>query len=41
MCRWLMYHGDKIKMSDLLVDPENSLIPQCIHSSQGAVPVNG
>lgn len=22
MCRWLMYHGDKIKMSDLLVDPE-------------------
>ncbi|AJI45912.1 class II glutamine amidotransferase [Francisella tularensis subsp. novicida] len=41
MCRWLMYHGDKIKMSDLLVDPENSLIHQSIHSSQGAVPVNG
>ncbi|QEO57101.1 class II glutamine amidotransferase [Francisella marina] len=41
MCRWLMYHGDKIKMSDLLVDPENSLIHQSIHSSQGAVSVNG
>lgn len=41
MCRWIMYHGDKIKMSDLLVDPENSLMHQSIHSSQGAVPVNG
>jgi glutamine amidotransferase len=36
-----MYHGDKIKMSELLVDPENSLIHQSIHSSQGVVPVNG
>ncbi|AIT08572.1 glutamine amidotransferase [Candidatus Francisella endociliophora] len=41
MCRWIMYHGEKIKMSDLLVDPENSLIHQSIHSSQGVVPVNG
>ncbi|ASG67827.1 class II glutamine amidotransferase [Francisella halioticida] len=41
MCRWIMYHGDKIKMSDLLVDPENSLMHQSIHSSEGAVPVNG
>ncbi|MDE4974120.1 class II glutamine amidotransferase, partial [Francisella tularensis subsp. holarctica] len=40
MCRWLLYHGDKIKLSDLLVDPENSLIHQSIHTSQGAVPVN-
>lgn len=31
-----MYHGDKIKISDLLVDQENSLIHQSINSSQGA-----
>ncbi|MDE5041551.1 class II glutamine amidotransferase, partial [Francisella tularensis subsp. holarctica] len=41
MGRWLPSPGDPIKMSALLVDPENSLIPQSIHSSQGAVPVNG
>ena len=41
MCRWIMYHGDKILMSDILVDPENSLIHQSIKSSLGVFPVNG
>ncbi|MDE5020848.1 class II glutamine amidotransferase, partial [Francisella tularensis subsp. holarctica] len=41
MCRCLLYHVYKIKMSDLVVDPVNSLIHQSIHSSQGAEPVHG
>jgi glutamine amidotransferase len=36
-----MYHGDKVLMSDVLVDPENSLIHQSIKSSLGVFPVNG
>lgn len=35
MCRWLMYHGDKIRMSDF------SLTQRTLHSSQGAGLVNG
>ncbi|MFC4891761.1 class II glutamine amidotransferase [Pseudofrancisella aestuarii] len=41
MCRWLMYHGKSIIMSELLVDPENSLIHQSIASHEGVVNVNG
>lgn len=41
MCRWLMYHGKPLLMSKLLVEPENSLIHQSIHSYQGKTDVNG
>ncbi len=41
MCRWIAYLGPSIPMSLLLVEPENSLLVQSLHSKEGAEPTNG
>lgn len=41
MCRWLAYSGDAIPMSDLLTNPEHSMIDQSRHALQNIEPTNG
>jgi predicted glutamine amidotransferase len=41
MCRWLAYAGSPIRMEELLVKRDRSLIDQSLHSRQGATTTNG
>ena len=41
MCRWLAYSGPRLRMSELLFEPVNSLIRQSLLSQRGTVPTNG
>ena len=41
MCRWLAYSGSPIRLEELLVKRDRSLIDQSLHSCQGATPTNG
>jgi glutamine amidotransferase len=41
MCRWLAYSGTPIKLEELLVTRDRSLIDQSLHARQGATTTNG
>jgi glutamine amidotransferase len=41
MCRWLAYSGDPIPLELLILQPDNSLIDQSLHSRLGATTTNG
>ena len=41
MCRWLAYSGPRLRMSELLFEPVNSLIRQSLLAQRGTVPTNG
>jgi predicted glutamine amidotransferase len=41
MCRWLAYSGTPIRMEELLVKRDRSLIDQSLHSQLGATTTNG
>ncbi len=41
MCRWLAYSGTPIRLEELLVKRDRSLIDQSLHSREGATPTNG
>ena len=41
MCRWLAYSGSPIRLDELLVKRDRSLIDQSLHARQGATPTNG
>jgi glutamine amidotransferase len=41
MCRWLAYSGAPIKLEELLVKRDRSLIDQSLHARQGATTTNG
>jgi predicted glutamine amidotransferase len=41
MCRWLAYSGSPIKLEELLLKRDRSLIDQSLHARQGATPTNG
>jgi predicted glutamine amidotransferase len=41
MCRWLAYSGSPIRMEELLVKRDRSLIDQSLHTLQGATTTNG
>jgi predicted glutamine amidotransferase len=41
MCRWLAYSGTPIKLEELLLKRDHSLIDQSLHARQGATTTNG
>ena len=41
MCRWLAYSGTPVKLEELLVKREHSLIDQSLHAELGATTTNG
>jgi predicted glutamine amidotransferase len=41
MCRWLAYSGTPIRLEELLVKRDRSLIDQSLHSRMGATTTNG
>jgi len=41
MCRWLAYSGSPIRLEELLIKRDRSLIDQSLHSREGATPTNG
>jgi predicted glutamine amidotransferase len=41
VCRWLAYSGSPIRLDELLVKRDRSLIDQSLHARQGATPTNG
>jgi predicted glutamine amidotransferase len=41
MCRWLAYSGTAIRLEDLLIKRDRSLIDQSLHSRLGATTTNG
>ena len=41
MCRWLAYSGTRIRLEELLVKRDRSLIDQSLHARQGATTTNG
>jgi glutamine amidotransferase len=41
MCRWLAYSGTPIRLEELLVKRDRSLIDQSLHAREGATPTNG
>ena len=41
MCRWLAYSGSPIKLEELLLKRDRSLIDQSLHSRLGATTTNG
>ena len=41
MCRWFAYSGSPIRLEELLVKRDRSLIDQSLHARQGATPTNG
>jgi predicted glutamine amidotransferase len=41
MCRWLAYSGSPIKLEELLVKRDRSLIDQSLHAREGATTTNG
>jgi glutamine amidotransferase len=41
VCRWLAYSGSPIRLDELLIKRDRSLIDQSLHARQGATPTNG
>lgn len=41
MCRWLAYSGSPVRLDELLLKPEHSLIVQSLHAQLGEEPTNG
>ena len=41
MCRWLAYSGSPIRLEELLLNRDRSLIDQSLHSRLGATTTNG
>ncbi|WP_082733799.1 class II glutamine amidotransferase [Polycladidibacter hongkongensis] len=41
MCRWLAYSGEAIYLEEIVSRPENSLVSQSLHCSEGKVDTNG
>jgi glutamine amidotransferase len=41
VCRWLAYSGSPIRLEELLIKRDRSLIDQSLHARQGATPTNG
>ena len=41
MCRWLAYSGTPIRLEELLVKRDRSLIDQSLHAREGATTTNG
>lgn len=41
MCRWLAYSGSPVRLEELLLKPQHSLIDQSLHSRLGATTTNG
>jgi predicted glutamine amidotransferase len=41
MCRWLAYSGSPIRLEEVLVKRDSSLIDQSLHARQGATTTNG
>ena len=41
MCRWLAYSGSPIRLEELLVKRDRSLIDQSLHARQGPTTTNG
>lgn len=41
MCRFLLYAGSPVTLSDLITEPANSLIHQSFHSEEREEPLNG
>ena len=41
MCRWLAYSGTPIRLEELLVKRDHSLIDQSLHARMGATTTNG
>jgi predicted glutamine amidotransferase len=41
MCRWLAYSGSPIRLEELLLKRDRSLIDQSLHARQGATTTNG
>ncbi len=41
MCRWLAYSGSPIRLEELLLKRDRSLIDQSLHSRLGATTTNG
>lgn len=41
MCRWLAYYGSPVRLADLLIRPDHSLIDQSLNSRLGATTTNG
>lgn len=41
MCRFLLYMGPPVLLNQLIIEPENSLINQSIHSKEREEPLNG
>ncbi len=41
MCRWMAYSGEPIRVEDVLLRPQHSLIDQSLHSQMGATTTNG
>ena len=41
MCRWLAYTGSPVRIEELILKPDHSLIDQSLHSQMGATTTNG
>ena len=41
MCRWLAYSGSPLRLDQLLLNPQRSLVDQSLHAQQGATTTNG
>ncbi|HED67106.1 MAG TPA: class II glutamine amidotransferase [Planctomycetes bacterium] len=41
MCRFALYLGSKITLQSILIDPDNSIVNQSIHSKERSEPLNG
>ena len=41
MCRWLAYSGSPVRIEELILKPQHSLIDQSLHSQLGAETTNG
>lgn len=41
MCRWIAYTGSPVRIEDLILKPEHSLIDQSLASKEGAETTNG
>ena len=41
MCRWLAYYGSPLRLDEVLLKPERSLVDQSLHSKLGATTTNG
>ena len=41
MCRWLAYSGSPLRLDELLLNRDRSLVDQSLHSQLGATTTNG